>query len=309
MDRLLEIREKIEETSAMISRSEQAIKKDPQLASVLIAAQSFRDRQAKLERQFFDEAANIGIEVMSYRLFSEGQPKLAGVASALGDFQALVTLAYDAEKNGQRKMTAKVASESVAESSFDFAYTFPGSIGVVLTIRDELLLVGETNLDRSIGDIFMMAKTAEPAGIQEYAKRLGPAVVRMLYRWASHHAQFELGADIVWRRGDEVRSKLFIQPPELVRLQETIDRVSEELSEDIVETARLEGADVGSRTFHLKLDDGQDIRGRFHDAIGEKHQASIPARYRATLNKTTTIRYSTEEESAVYFLSKLESPL
>ena len=76
----------------------------------------------------------------------------------------------------------------------------------------------------------------------------------------------------------------------------------------------LVGADTKSRRFHFVVDDaddgiqGEDIRGKFFDAISDSHQAEIPKRYIAHLHKTTQISFATEDEDVSYFLERLEKP-
>jgi hypothetical protein len=65
---------------------------------------------------------------------------------------------------------------------------------------------------------------------------------------------------------------------------------------------KLKGADVDAKGFHFVADNGEEMRGRFSDAISESHRAELPKRYFAIIEKTVRIKYSTEEEKPSYFL-------
>jgi hypothetical protein len=101
-------------------------------------------------------------------------------------------------------------------------------MGFALTIPNERLLMIENNLDETIYTIFELAKAGEPFQVLEFARRLGPAPIRAMYRWALTHDQFGLGVDIEWRRGRDVLAKLFIQRPELQNLHRIIAETSTE---------------------------------------------------------------------------------
>jgi hypothetical protein len=112
--------------------------------------------------------------------------------------------------------------------------------------------------------------------------------------------------DIEWRRGKEVQQKALIQRLEFESLQRAISETSEESSEEFTLSGLLAAADVIRHTFRLEPDDGEEIRGTSGDVISEAHTVELPKRYTATVRKTTTIRYSTEQEDVSYELLGLE---
>jgi hypothetical protein len=173
---------------------------------------------------------------------------------------------------------------------------------------NQRLLIGESYLDESVQLISEMAKLQSPPQVLEYSKRLGPASIRALYKWAYDHADSGLGVDLQWRRKQQIRAQLFEQKPEFQKLHETIGFTSEENITEETVYANLVGADIERQSFHLKLDGGEEIRGRLSEAlvIGEKQPVELPRRYKVTIKKTQRIRYSTEEEDISYQLLSLE---
>ena len=309
MIKLAEIQEKLLETNAAIAEVEKAIAKDPKSLSLAATMRSLEKRYQKLESDFSTEVNNLGIDVCAYRVFSDEEwPTVKALSSVLGDFQNLVSTVYDAIKTAIPKIRARISAEVAAETEFRFGYTFPGSVGVVLTIPNQRLLIGESHLDESLHVISDMVKVHDSPEVLKYAKKLGPASIRALYRWAYDHAESGLGVDMEWRRQQLIRTHLHAQQPELQKLHQTIGVTSDESSSEQTHDATLVGVDVSRRSFHLKLDTGEEIRGSLAKDldISERQTVELPKRYRAQIRKTEKIHYSTEEEDISYNLLKLE---
>jgi hypothetical protein len=151
-----------------------------------------------------------------------------------------------------------------------------------------------------------VAKAQKPDDIRGFAQRLGPAPIRVLYRWADAHVKSSLSVDVEWRRGPEVRRKVLIQTPEFHQLQEAIAKTSDEEVREVVFTGELVGADVTKRYFHFRPDTGGDVKGHSGGIIDVSHTVTLPSRYKVTVRQTTRIHYSTEEEDVHYELLRLE---
>ena len=307
MSTLLDIREKLRDTSAAIANLEKMAIDYPDSRALSLMAKSLEKRQKVLDSKFRIEADNLGIDVCTYRIFGEYERQtLRDLVQALGDFQSLVSVVYDAVKTKIPKIRARFTPDITAETEFGFGYTFPGSVGVVLTIPNQRLLIGESYLDQSFYEISNMAKAKDSSEVLGFAKRLGAASIRALYKWALDHDNSGLGVNIEWRREQVIRSRLLTQQPEFERLHKTIEQTSEQTSMEREIIGELEGADVIRKTFHIKLDDGEDIKGSFVDAISEEQTVELPKRYRAIVIRTEQIIYSTEKEIVSYHLTKLE---
>ena len=305
MTSLIDIHEKLLDTQAFISRLERRLTAYPDSELLLGNLRSAQKRHRTLERAFATEASKAEVDVCSYRLFTEkGVPSIAALSEALGEFQTLFSLVYDALKNGPKERS-RLSQDIVNETSLGFGYAFSGSVGMVMTLPNERLLLGETRLDESMNLVFQMAKASSASEIAKFVAKIGRAPVKAIYDWAKAHADHELGADIEWRRQEQVRSQLFIQKPELENLRNVIDEMSEETEEEIEVVGDLVGADVRRRTFHIRPQAGSDISGRFAVAIDEEHTVELPRPYRARLRKTTKFIYSTEEEKVNYSLLAL----
>ncbi len=189
MSVLLEITEKLQDTQAAIHKLEEAISRQPPTPSVIATLSTLEKRQRDLEAQFSELTADQHFDVCSYRLFpdhkEEDRPTLRAFTKTLLDFQTLVTQVYYAKKTGRPRETTHVTAEAASETAFGFGYTFTGSLGVVLTLPNERLLFGETDIDRAIKTVFELVKAESPQQIASHAKELGAAPIRTLYNWVS----------------------------------------------------------------------------------------------------------------------------
>jgi hypothetical protein len=162
-----------------LERLERDIIKDPRDWSLAITAQSLRQRQIDLEREFAS-LANINLlDVCDYRLVppESGEYPIVSVAKTLASFQELVTTVFDAFKTAP-KLRARFTADIVAASTLNFGYAYPGSLGFVLTMPNDRLLLGESELDRAFEAIFEMAKAQRPAELAAYVARVGVASIR-----------------------------------------------------------------------------------------------------------------------------------
>lgn len=308
MSRLLELQEKLRDTSAAIAELERAAIKEPYSPSLGLMAKSLEKRRLVLDSEFSTEADNLGIDVCTYRMLGDRDHQtLRALVQALGGFQTVVSVVYDAVKTKVPKIRAPyITAELARETEFGFGYTFPGSVGVVLTLPNDRLLFGESWLDESFSEISNIIKAKDSSQISSFAKRLGVASVRALYSWAFDHDRLGLGASIEWRRAKTIRNQLLTQQPEFEEFHKTIEQLSEQTITEREIVGQLEGADVIKKTFHIKLDDGEDIKGSFTDAISEEQTVELPKRYRAIVIRTEQIKYSTEQEIVSYHLTNLE---
>lgn len=310
MSNILEIAELLQDTDAALSSLTRATAQGNAPKSLSLIRRSLLKRQSQLEKQFEQEAARTELDVCSYRIFSEreSRPALLSLANALKDFQTWFTVVYDAMKEGP-KQRARISPEILAETAFDFGYTFAGSVGFMLTMPNERLLIGSTLLDDAMAAVLEMAKSESSDQIASFSKRYGSSAIKQMYNWTTDHISGGIGADIEWRRDQNVRANLFAQLPHLINLQKAILETSDEVYETIRLRGMLVGIDTNRHTFHMTFPDAEDIRGSASEAVGTTAKTvELPKPYTAVLEKTTKINYATEEEKVTYHLVDLLPP-
>lgn len=313
MSSLSDLTTLLQDTSAALANAERAIGEHGSSPSLQVSLRSLEKRQRVLEQQFLEETDRLGLEVCSYRLFSDAeQPKAAAVGRTLETFQALVSTIYGAVRDQRPRKRISMSPEAAAESAFDFGYAFAGSVGFVFTIPNQRLLIGASDLsqgsflDQSIGHVFTLSRADTPDEIAGHAQVLGPAAIRAMYKWTDAHLSAGLGVDIQWRRGPEVRAEVRLQVPEIDRLQTTIEATSEAEETTITLSAMLRALHADRRTFVLAVEGGDTIHGSLADSITLDEPLRLPLRYTATLTKTTRTQYSTEQAEVTWRLDALE---
>lgn len=302
---ILDIRFKLQDTSAAIAKTEAMVVRRPDDPIPVINLRSLHKRQGALEEQFLAESKRRGLDVCSYRVIPDRDyPTISALTSTLSSFQEMFSIIYDAIKHGPKKR-ARLKSETTLESSFTFGYAYSGSVGIVMTLPNDRLLFGGTKLDDAMASVFKTISAQTTDEIAALAKELGVPPIRAAYKWADAHATGGLSADIEWMRSKEVRRRTLIQLPELEHLKSTIKQTGEETEEHIKVIGELVGVEISQQRFHLTVEGGGDIRGTMDQRIGHEYTVELPKRYRAELKKTSLIRYAVDEEEVKYHLLNL----
>ena len=216
MSQLGEIQERIEITGEAISRAERALALHPDRLSTAATLRAFVLMRERLERDFLREAETLELGVFSYRVEfpNRARATISGLTGALGTFQKLFTTVYDAIVNGPKKR-AKPSAEVVDATAFGFSYTFPGSVGFMMTLANERLLLGQTKLDEAMDKTFALVKTRDELGIQAMTETVGLPAVRLVHQWAVENDKAGFGADLIWQPRHGERSELRVQPQEI----------------------------------------------------------------------------------------------
>jgi hypothetical protein len=310
MSALLEVVEKLQDTEAALAALNRAALENPSSPSILITRSSLMKRRRTLEQQFSHFAALNELDVCNYRVFREAatNPPILDLANALRHFQTWFTIVYDALKGGPKQRT-RVTPEITAETSMHFSYSYSGSIGFILTMPNERLLVGGTDLDKAMESVLEMAKAESSDQIAYFSKEFGPAAIRQMFKWANDHIAGAMGADIEWRRDATIKARLFAEIPHLENLKRAISETSDEFEETLTLKGSLVGLDTQRHSFHMIFPDGSEIRGGASEAIGTPvSTVELPVDYTATIRKVTKINYATDTEIVSYFLLSLEPP-
>ena len=309
MSQLLQIKKQLEVASERILKLERALRDNPNLPSIAANLESAVRVRAKLEQQFAEVGAKAGYDICRYRAFDDfDRPVVGPVFNSIAGFQRLVSVVYAAIKHGYRER-ASVPENAARESAFDLGYAFTGSIGVVLTVRNEKTLFENSYIDESLEAVFSMAKARTIKQVSELAEKLGPGPINALYDWADANAESGLSAEIDWRKGDIIQKSVLVQRQELAQLKATIEQTSSEKIELLTIEGKLTMADATKNKFKMERFGLPIIQGTVHpEAIDDRHKVTIPSEYSAKIQKTTRVRFSTGQKEEQYHLIKLGEP-
>lgn len=308
MSVIVNIQSEIMDTSAMISRLERDIIDFPDYAGIKLEISSLEKRKAKLEKDFLDASNEIGLQVCNYRVISDDVlPTMGGLFGAVIGFQDVFSVVYDALKNG-KKDRANLTPGTLAESSLYFGYSFSGSTGFALTVPRNSNLFGDSIADDSFDVIFQASKSRTADQINSIADRLGSAPIRLIYKWANSHTKHLYSAAIEWKQGTERARSFLVQVNEFAKLQSIISSVSEEQIDEVTVRGKLLAVHSTRQRFVFESDEGAVIAGDSGEVIDDDNKVVVPERYQAKLQKTTIVKFSTDEQKVDWKLLSLDGP-
>jgi hypothetical protein len=169
------------------------------------------------------------------------------------------------------------------------------------------MLVGDSLLDMAMGAFMDLPRVESSESVSIFAKKYGPAPVRLAFQWAQAHLGAGLSVDVQWRRKNEVRRHLLLQVPELQRFVNLIASTGETQQESLRLYGELVGVDVLTRTFHFVVDSKTDIRGPLHPSFKAPEPLVVRNYYTAEIVLETRLQYATGEEDKKYFLVSLDT--
>jgi hypothetical protein len=306
MSRIARLQNDLIAVSAAVARAERTVVKFPHVPSVAATLRTIQKQQEYLEEQFAAAADELGLDTCSYRIEYDDSRRatISNVTAALNAFQKVFTSVYDSVVNGPKK-SAKVSADVTDTTAFGFAYTFPGSVGVMMTLANERLLVDKTPLDEAMAKTFELIRARTPTDIEAMTETVGLPAVRLGYKWAFENSKAGFGADIAWQRVLERKIEVRIQPPEVAELALAMGAAI--AKEQVTYTGDLMHVDMNDYTFEM-VADGKKIKGTFDKAISATKPAKLPKRYVATMTVSTKIAVGEGEEGASYFLVRLDDP-
>jgi len=174
-----------------------------------------------------------------------------------------------------------------------------------MTLPNERLLVGETQLDQAMQKTFELMKAREPTEIQRLAETLGVAAIRQAHLWAVENAKAQFGANVMWQRDTKMVSEFRLQFQEIQQLAFAMGNAS--AREQITVIGELLDVSFHEKTFKMDVDKNI-ISGSFDGAISYTRPVQLPRAYRATLNVSRKIAVADEQEEISYFLVSLGDP-
>jgi hypothetical protein len=304
---LSEVASFIRDAQAQLAEADRLIAANGPSPSMLMAADAIRSQVEELHQRFMSLSKAQAVNVCSYRLISEhtGRYPVSSVGRVLADFQSVLSVLYDCIKNQVPRQRAKHNIDIARETGLDFAYSFDGSLGFMLTMSPTQLEIAESTVDVAVRTLFELAHASDSTAVSVFAKTFGVAPVRGAFRWANDHAESDLSAAIEWRSGSSEGQQFFVSAEQLQRFTKAVSETSEQVSEPMELYGRLVGADVATREFHFIVDK-QDIRGDMDDGFQFPSSFNLGQFYLAKLVRQRRIYFATEKEDTSYILKALD---
>ena len=302
MSALAELQERIQSTNALIAEWDSSLARVQGEAppSVLANIRSLEKLKRRLEAEFLEVAAQEELEVYRYRIINGPRRiTLSEVAESWGKFQDFFGAVYSALT---KTATQGKKPPQAVGVDLGYGYSFAGSVGVVVTVPPEIGIYATTPLEDASNTVFDMV---EGQALNKIAKTVGPVPIQRLHEWVGVHIKNQAGLGLEWRSQQEIKRTVVLDYPQLEAIRAT---VADTTTTAILEiSGELYAVDTDIKQFKLRGDDKEEYCGTFGDAITPEHAASVPARYRAKIIKTTKIIFTSGEPETELFLDSLNS--
>jgi len=280
---------------ASVARIEAALLRAPEDVSlqVNLAAMSKMARQSQDQLLAFSGERHV--EVCNYRLLPEATSSYAlpFVSNSLLEYQNLFSQIHDAKRNGP-KVNATIGKEAMDESLLEFAYSYSGSLGVVLLAQNEKDFF-EGRLDDSIDALFQVLDIDSRDAVRDIGATLGTAVVKRIHDWSAANLKGGFAADVRWNKSDGKQVGEVIERRRMSTIVEIIEATSDQQTDEVQVTGILVGGDLGSGSFHFVVPNGEDYRGHLSKEFSHDTEMTLGNRYVATIRETTTTTYATQK--------------
>ncbi|TDR94518.1 hypothetical protein [Enterovirga rhinocerotis] len=293
---------------ATVSRLEGALARDPgnRALQINLAAAAKRAQSSQSDLMSISEYQRV--EVCNYRLATEEQPtfRVAAVSRSLIEYQNLFSQIYDALKNGPKGKAVFGRNEEL-ESALELAYSYSGSLGIVLFVQSERNFF-EGRLDDSIAKLFEVMNIASRADVRQVADELGNSVVKRLHDWSRANLDGGFSTDVQWSRSDGRKLGQFVERDRLGKIVDLIVATSDEKVSYPLLKGALVGGDIETNQFHLVVPGGESYRGRISLDFNRNTEITLGRSYTARLRQTTTTVYATNQDKVDFELLSLSNP-
>lgn len=274
--------------------------------SVLASVGSLKAHAEQLEAEWMEECNVRQVEVCRYKLVPQRTDRYSasGFAKSLLDFQELIAQVFDAKINGP-KDRARVGGKVITQTAFDFAYTFPGSLGVALTLQDTPDLF-QGKFDETVAAFQELTSIDSEDDVRSVATQLGDAVVKKVFDWSSSNYSDGYAVDVTWTgRGGRTTGAL-VPRERLGKLVQIIGRTSDKESRRIQTRGSLVMIDVKRARFRFVEPDGDDYQGVLGPEFDLHKQWAVNRTYDAQILIEAVTKYATQETKTTFTLEKLE---
>ncbi len=299
--------ERARKASAMVSRMEAAIARNPADRSLLVNLASAKKLAGRVEQEFIDIASKEQVDICRYRIVAPitDQFDVRGVTKSLESFQDAFSFIYDAKIHGGR-LLANIPPERRQETNLQFGYSFSGSLGIVLVAPGQLSLF-EGKFDSTLAALNQIFDVSDDDEIRGAARSLGRAAIKKIYDWAQSNFGAGFDVDLRWTTSDSKITGRYIERKDFQRVASVIGQTSDVVSDKITSLGVLVGFNSKLRNFHFVVPDGDAaFRGKLDESFSATEEWTVNRSYVATVIAETVTRFSTGEETTRYRLQSLK---
>lgn len=309
MSEIARIANQIKKLDSLIFRTSRTLQEHPDHAILPLNIQGMEATKRQLKRRFQALSNRHWVDVCRYDLNAkeDGFIPLKGVVTTLNGFQCALGVTLDAVISGKPKTSAHLSIEGAEQSTMRLGYTEGGdrsgdfAFTMVVEKRKELF----EPINDSINKLLSIAECEDTPHIHRFAEELGPAPIRAVADWSNYHVKSNMDSRLDWVRESKIERTLNMSVDKWSQLKETIDMVSDKITEEVEVLGTLIAANIKTRAFVIQAEH-ETIAGKFEDGvINRNNAASIPRDYKFHLKRTEHKNYATERTTVKYTMVAL----
>ncbi len=299
------VAERARSAFSAVARSAQALARNPQSSAAQLNYASRKKLADQSQEELLRLAEINNIEVCNYRLisFDDFQFPLADVSRSCLNYQLLFSQVHDSVRNGP-KNNALIGDEAYAESTLQIAYTYAGSLGIVMLAQSQRSFF-EGSLDPSINALFDVVNVKSRSDVQRVVERLGNSVIKRVRDWSAINSQGGFSIDLRWKRSDGANLGGVFEKKDFDLIVDMIGEISDESRDHIRVVGTLVGIDLKSGTFHISSELVPDIRGTLQEEFPRDDSVEVGVNYDCDIIVIEKVRYATGVSEVRFELKRL----
>jgi hypothetical protein len=297
--------EDLTDSEAAVEYMERALAANPTDEILQINANSVRKRRDDLTQRLNYLLHTKQAEFVRYRIlrsWTDSYPT-AAVAKSMLAFQELVTAVFDAVRSRKPKAKYQPSPENASLSALDFAGAATGSVVVAMTVPNDRLIVGETDLDNAFQLVERVLSARASEDLNLLKDTVGISSITKAYAWAQTSVSFGLDTQFSWGKRYTDLHKVEITKDEAEIVRALIDAKTETVDEETEVRGILHGHDGDRSYFHLTTSDERELIGDVDPALPKVWTTGKP--YIARVRRLAQLKYATGQEIEKWTLKGL----
>ncbi|MEG3148518.1 hypothetical protein U1769_01375 [Sphingomonas sp. ZT3P38] len=263
-------------------------------------------RRAERSRETLEGyAAQSQIDLINYRLVGASDIyAVEAVADSVRAFQKSFTSAADFLEHGP-KAKAKYSNEIERKTRLNFAYTYPGSLGIVFAVENQRDLYADGDFDPIIDVFSQFLNVSDETEAIDASRHMGAALIGQLCWWVDVNAKWDTSIDLVVKRPGGLQRGQFVSKNRFIDLHDIFHSAVDSEPSTFEVSGMLVGLDIEPGSFHFVVPGGEDYRGGLADDF-VKQKRTVPDRYVATIHEDVKRVVATGKETRTLKLKHLE---
>jgi len=219
-------------------------------------------------------------------------------------FQQLFSQIYDSLAKGP-KSKSRISGELATETSFEFGFSYPGSLGVALIMPSAASLFG-SKYDETVEAFLSVMEIDNEDDVRKTVSEMGKAVVSRAYNWSKANYSGNFGANVSWRTTSGTQRAGNISRNQFGRIVDIIGQTSDKEISRLETNGVLIGIDAKTNRFRFVEPSGSDYAGIVADSLDLSIDWAINTSYLATIEIEAVTKYATDKTNQSYKLVSLQ---